>query len=184
MTVLTARAAVLTRSPERYAKQLLSHLGRRTSWTTDGDTSTAEIAGGTGRVVVGQGVLTLIAEALDTETLGRVQFVLGSHLERFGQRNELTVTWVSDADPRGAPIPSAPSDHQRPGESASGASASPSGGLRPGVAQGGQLLEELLLGQLLAHVGLDEDLLGVARRAAPARGGSGSAAARCQAAGR
>jgi hypothetical protein len=42
MTVLTARAAVPTGTPERYAKQLLSHLGRRTSWTTDGDTSTAK----------------------------------------------------------------------------------------------------------------------------------------------
>ena len=51
MTVLTARAAVPTSTPERYAKQLLSHLGHRTSWTTDGDASTAQIAGGTGRVV-------------------------------------------------------------------------------------------------------------------------------------
>jgi hypothetical protein len=42
MSVLTARAAVPTVTPERYAKQLLSHLGRRTSWTTDGDTSTAK----------------------------------------------------------------------------------------------------------------------------------------------
>jgi hypothetical protein len=115
MTALTTRAAVLTSSPERYAKQLLSHLGRRTAWTTDGDTSTAEIAGGTGRVVVGDGVLTLIAEAPDIETLGRVQFVLGSHLERFGQRNELTITWVSDAGPGGAPTRPAPAGHQHPG---------------------------------------------------------------------
>ncbi len=115
MTAVTARAAVLTGSPERCAKQLLSHLGRRTAWTTDGDTSTAEIAGGTGRVVIGDGVLTLIAEAPDIETLHRVQFVLGSHLERFGLRNELTVTWVSDADPGSAPTPPAASDHQRPG---------------------------------------------------------------------
>jgi hypothetical protein len=115
MTVLTARAQVRTGTPERYAKQLLSHLGRRTSWTTEGDTSTAEIAGGTGRVVVGAGVLTLIAEAPDFETLARVQHVIGSHLERFGQRNELTVTWVSDAQPAGVPTPPAPAAHQRPG---------------------------------------------------------------------
>ena len=31
--------------------------------------------------------------APDPETLAQVQHVLGSHLERFGQRNELTVTW-------------------------------------------------------------------------------------------
>jgi uncharacterized protein len=98
MTVLTARAAVLTSSPERYAKQLLSHLGRRTSWTTSGTTSTAEITGGTGRVVVGDGRLMLIAEARDAATLSRVQNVLGSHLERFGQHNELTVTWIERLD--------------------------------------------------------------------------------------
>jgi hypothetical protein len=90
---LTARADVATDSPARYAKQLVSHLGRRTTWRTEGDTSTAEVAGGTGTIVVGDGVLTLLAEAPDAETLATVQHVLGSHLERFGQRNELAVVW-------------------------------------------------------------------------------------------
>jgi hypothetical protein len=92
---LTARADVATDAPARYAKQLVSHLGRRIAWVTDGNTSTAEIGGATGTVVVGEGVLTLRAEAPDAETLARVQHVLGSHLERFGQRNELAVTWVT-----------------------------------------------------------------------------------------
>jgi uncharacterized protein len=112
MTVLTARADVPTEAPARYAKQLLSHLGRRTTWTTDGDTSSAGIAGGTGRVVVGDGVLTLVAEAPDAETLGRVQHVLGSHLERFGRRGELTVTWAGDGAP--GPTPPVPGEHRRP----------------------------------------------------------------------
>jgi hypothetical protein len=34
-------------------------------------------------------------EASDAESLARVQHVLGSHLERFGQRNELTVSWIT-----------------------------------------------------------------------------------------
>ena len=52
--------------------------------------------------MVGDGVRTLVAEAPDAETLGRVQHVLGSHLERFGQRNELTVSWTTqDAGTRG-----------------------------------------------------------------------------------
>ena len=116
MTDLTARADVPTEAPDRYAKQLLSHLGRRVSWTTDGNVSTAELAGGTGRVVVGDGVLTLIAEAPDGEALSRVQHVLGSHLERFGQRNELTVTWTGDAVHGGGPTPPAPEGHRRPTE--------------------------------------------------------------------
>jgi uncharacterized protein len=114
VTALTARAAVPTEAPARYARQLLSHLGRRTPWMTDGGASTAEIAGRTGRVVIGDGVLTLVAEASDAETLGRVQHVLGSHLERLGRRGELTVTWAGDVTP--GPTPPAPEDHWRPAE--------------------------------------------------------------------
>ena len=91
--LLSSVAEVPTNAPERYAKQLVSHLGRRLTWVTDGGTSHAAIGAGIGTVVVGAGVLTLRAEAPDAETLSRIQHVLGSHLERFGQRNELTVTW-------------------------------------------------------------------------------------------
>ena len=107
MTSVTARADVPTDTPDRYAKQLLSHLGRRVTWATDGNVSTAEIAGGTG-------MLTLLAEAPDAETLARVQHVLGSHLERFSQRNELTATWVSTTALAGGSTPAAPADHHRP----------------------------------------------------------------------
>jgi hypothetical protein len=98
---LRARADVPTGTPARYAKQLLSHLGRRVEWTTDGQVSTATFAGGTGVVEIGDGVLTLRALAPDSESLERVQHVLGSHLERFGQRNELVVTWIGE--PASAP---------------------------------------------------------------------------------
>ena len=94
MALLSARADVATDAPERYGKQLVAHLGRRVEWTTDGDTSSARFGDGTGRVVVGDGVLTLLAEAPDAEGLARVQDVLGRHLERFGQRNELVVSWA------------------------------------------------------------------------------------------
>ena len=97
MTTLTARADVPTDAPARYAKQLVSHLGRRVEFTTDGATSTAAIGEATGSIVVGDGVLTLLASAPDAESLARVQHVLGSHLERFGSRNELTVAWTTDA---------------------------------------------------------------------------------------
>lgn len=120
MTARTARADVPTAAPARYAKQLLSHLGRRVTWTTEGNTSTAELAGGTGTVVVGDGVLTLIAEAPDAAALTQVQHVLGSHLERFGQRDELTVTWVSEDAPRGRPTPTVPQEHRRPPHAGSG----------------------------------------------------------------
>jgi hypothetical protein len=93
---LSARADVVTDAPARYAKQLVSHLGHRVEFETVGDTSTARFGDGTGHVVVGDGVLTLLAEAPDAESLARVQDVLGRHLERFGQRNELAVSWTSE----------------------------------------------------------------------------------------
>jgi len=93
---LGARADVATDAPARYAKQLVSHLGRRVEWTTEGPVSTAAIAGGTGIVEVGDGVLVLRARADDADALERVQDVLGRHLERFGQRNELVVSWSAE----------------------------------------------------------------------------------------
>ncbi len=91
----TARADVATDAPGRYAKQLVSHLGRRVEFAVDGPASTARFGTGTGTVVVGDGTLTLLAEAPDADSLALVQRVLGGHLERFGQRNELVVAWAA-----------------------------------------------------------------------------------------
>lgn len=91
---LLSRAEVATDSPDRYAKQLLAHLGRRIAFTTDGPTSTARVDEATASVVIGDRMLVLPAGATDQQSLERVEHVLGSHLERFGQRHELAVVWV------------------------------------------------------------------------------------------
>src|SRR3954462_14331997 len=93
-TQLTSRADVSTDAPDRYAKQLVAHLGRKVAFTTEGATSTATFGDSTGQVVVGDGVLTLVATGPNEEGVARVEHVLGSHLERFGQRAELTVRWT------------------------------------------------------------------------------------------
>jgi hypothetical protein len=90
---LRSRADVVTSTPERYAKQLVSHLGRKVTFDIDGPTSTVQLGGATGQVVVGDGVITLLASGTDSEGVERVEHVLGSHLERFGTRDELSVTW-------------------------------------------------------------------------------------------
>ena len=99
MTTLSSRADVRTEAPARYAKQLVSHLGRKVPFTEDADGAWTTIVGNArGRIVVGDDTLTLRAEAPDVETLNRIEHALGSHLERFGARAGLTVSWRRDAD--------------------------------------------------------------------------------------
>ncbi len=91
---ITSHADVATDTPDRYAKQLIAHLGRKLDFSTVGATSTTTIGAATGQIVVRAGSLTLIATGHDEEAVRRVEHVLGSHLERFGQRNQLTVSWT------------------------------------------------------------------------------------------
>ena len=93
-SAILSRAEVATATPGRYAKQLVAHLGRKVEFTTTDDTFTATIGGATAQIVVGEGLLTLVAAGDDEEAVALVEHVLGSHLERFGQRNELRVTWT------------------------------------------------------------------------------------------
>ena len=95
-STLGYRADVATGAPARYAKQLISHLGRKVPFTGDGTTSpaTAVIGGATAGIVVGDGVLTLMTTGDDEESVARVQQVLGGHLERFAQRENLSVRWL------------------------------------------------------------------------------------------
>jgi hypothetical protein len=101
--LITSRAEVLTDAPERYAKQLLAHLGRKLDFTTHGSTSTMTIGEATGQLIIDERALTMIATGVDAQSVARVEHVLGSHLERFGQRSELVVTWT-----RGTAVPAIP----------------------------------------------------------------------------
>lgn len=99
-----SRADVATGAPARYAKQLISHLGRKVPFTGDAITApaTAVIGAATAGIIVGEGVLILWAAGDDETSVARVEQVLGSHVERFAQREALTVRWVRTV---GAPIP-------------------------------------------------------------------------------
>lgn len=93
---MTSTAVVSTPKAKRYAKQLVSHLGHKLEFHTDGRTSTAAIGPGTGKVVIADDgtAVTLVALGADAETLDMVEHVLGSHLQRFAQRDELSVSWT------------------------------------------------------------------------------------------
>jgi hypothetical protein len=91
--VLTSTAHVPTDAAPRYAKQLIAHLGRKVPVEDVGGGRRLAFEFGSGVVRAEADGVVLEATAADPETLARVEDVLGRHLERFGQRNELTVTW-------------------------------------------------------------------------------------------
>jgi hypothetical protein len=94
--MVTSRARVETDAAARYAKQLLSHLGRKAGVEpVDGepDGGLLRLSAGTGVVRPRADHLVLEATAVDAEALALVEDVLGRHLERFGARRALVVTW-------------------------------------------------------------------------------------------
>lgn len=94
--MLTSTAIVPTDAAARYAKQLLSHLGRKAGVEAvegDPDAGRLRLSAGTGVVRPRPDHLILEASAADAESLAVVEDVLGRHLERFGARRELAVTW-------------------------------------------------------------------------------------------
>ena len=102
---VTATATVATPTPDRYAKQLAAHLGRRLEVREEADGLRLVFGAGEGAdegVSIGdcllrsrETALELSASAADPAGLERITQVVGSHLERFGQRNELVVVWRS-----------------------------------------------------------------------------------------
>lgn len=104
---MRSTAHVRTEAPGRYAKQLLSHLGRKAQTHVEpvGAPDAAEITGGrlvfgdgTGVLQVRPGELTLHADAPTAAGLAHVQDVLGRHLVRFGARDGLVVEWGDPVD--------------------------------------------------------------------------------------
>jgi hypothetical protein len=100
--MLIAEARVETERSSRYLVQLCQHVSKvaeghpqmqaRVEWSDD----RGVIDFGWGRCTLRAepGALTLRAEAPDEETLGQVQQRVADRLERFGRRDELTVTWT------------------------------------------------------------------------------------------
>ena len=93
MTV-TATSRVATDRVERYRKQLASHFGNKVEVVEEPSGTVLNWGfGGTTTLTVEAGVLVMRADADDAETLDRVKDVTGRHLERFGEKDRLVVTW-------------------------------------------------------------------------------------------
>lgn len=89
----TSTASVATDRPERYAKQLVAHLGRRVEAAWDEPEGRVDLGSSRARLLARPGALELTIEGTD---LARAEDVIGRHLVRFGRRGELTVDWVRD----------------------------------------------------------------------------------------
>ncbi|MFI8067702.1 MULTISPECIES: DUF2218 domain-containing protein [unclassified Streptomyces] len=91
-----SEARVATDRPHRYAKQLASHLGRRSQTTWDEDSGEGSLLfqnGGKGSLTATEGALLLTLET-ESEHLDLLEGVVGSHLVRFGSKDELVVEWT------------------------------------------------------------------------------------------
>ena len=128
--MLVSVAVVSTNSSARYAKQLLSHLGRKVQVEPVPDepdpAGQLVFAYGVGIVLPTSAALELRATAADADALARVQDVLARHLKRFGARHELSVTWgpVSGRAEPGSE-PGQPGEPGQPAEPGTGPGAEP-----------------------------------------------------------
>ncbi|MGO0576793.1 DUF2218 domain-containing protein [Ornithinimicrobium panacihumi] len=100
MAHLTTTADVATTAPGRYAKQLASHLGRKMTVTETavGPELTMSNEVGTATCLLDSSradILRLEVRGEDQEVVDRMAHVVGSHLERFGERAGLAVRWES-----------------------------------------------------------------------------------------
>jgi hypothetical protein len=89
-----ATARVATEAAARYAKQLAAHLGRRLEVSEEDRGTRLVFTNGSCLMVASDVALELRAEAEDAASLENVKDVIARHLERFGQRNELSVVWT------------------------------------------------------------------------------------------
>jgi len=95
--MLYARAEVATATPDRYIRQLVSHLSHKatTELRPDGSGVIAVHDGQCTLTDAGE-LLLLEATADNAQGLAHIQDVAGRHLERFGARAALRVEWRSD----------------------------------------------------------------------------------------
>lgn len=93
---MIGRAAVRTDRPSPYLKQLCKHFRHKHDVTFTDTEGVMRFPFGTCRLQAEGRTLLLVAEADDAETLAYTERVVGSHLERFGSRDVLTVTWKRD----------------------------------------------------------------------------------------
>jgi hypothetical protein len=96
MAQITSRAEVPTEKPVAYMRQLCKHFGHKVDASFGDDAGYIQFEFGRCALQAADGVLALEVSAADEEAHERIERVIGSHLERFGRRDELSVAWRGD----------------------------------------------------------------------------------------
>jgi hypothetical protein len=95
----TSRTTVPTERAERYVKQLVAHLGRKAGVEAVEAGFRLSLSTGSCVVTAWQDRIEMIASADTDPALHHVEDVVARHLERFGARAELRVSWQSASSP-------------------------------------------------------------------------------------
>jgi uncharacterized protein len=94
MAQITSHAEVATEKPVPYMRQLCKHFGHRTDSSFGDNSGHIQFEFGRCELQARDGTLALEVSAPDRESHERMERVVGSHLERFGRRDGLTVEWI------------------------------------------------------------------------------------------
>lgn len=93
MPAITSHAEVATDKPVAYMRQLCKHFGHKVDASFGEDSGYIQFEFGRCELHAVDSTLSLEVRATDPESHERLERVVGSHLERFGRRDELSVTW-------------------------------------------------------------------------------------------
>jgi uncharacterized protein len=93
MAEIRSRAEVATDKPVAYMRQLCKHFGHKVDASFGEDSGYIQFDFGRCELYTNDGALTLDVSAADAESVHRMEQVIGSHLERFGRRDGLSVAW-------------------------------------------------------------------------------------------
>lgn len=93
-TMLRSVADVATPAAESYLTQLCAHFARRAAVRRDGGRGKVTFTLGACEIEARKGSLRLTASAADAEALGRVEYVIESHLARFAIDEKLGIDWL------------------------------------------------------------------------------------------
>ncbi len=92
--MLKSSAHVATAKPNAYLKQLCRHFGHRNEVAFDDLAGEIRLPSGVCSLdASAPATLAVTATAADAASLEALQKVIGGHLERFGSKDELVVSW-------------------------------------------------------------------------------------------